>query len=179
MEQGPGTDLVLGGHEMAMKVASIVEVAGKGIELAVEYVAGAVSQWVLKGKDKQVGFGVEFEDGVQGWASHILLGPLLEVGDLLQEVVGMVSMVDFPNLLLNGAEGVFEMLGAVANGQESMKKAQDDGESEVGSPAARVGLPAGSAHRLRSNGSHPPPEPARHPTHTRSQRWPRCRPFLR
>ena len=55
----------------------------------------------------------------------MLGGPGHEVGGVLQEVVGSLSMINLPDPPLKITKGVFEVFGAVADGQEGMKEAQN------------------------------------------------------
>src|SRR5574341_2134053 len=125
MEQSPGADLILGRHEMAVKVVSGIQAAVERVKLAVEPMAGAIGCRIVKGQEKAVGVGAQFEDRIERRASDVGVCPSLKVSDLLQEVGGLGGMINVPHALLNGLESIFEPLGPCADGQESVPKAKD------------------------------------------------------
>ena len=47
---------------MTVEIASGIQTAVEGIQLAVEHVAGAISLRMVKGEHKERGFGAQFEN---------------------------------------------------------------------------------------------------------------------
>ena len=68
VKQGPGADLILSRHQMAMEVTGGIQAAVEGVKGAVKHIAGAIGIGTVKSQGKAVGFGAELEDGRQGGA---------------------------------------------------------------------------------------------------------------
>ena len=128
VKQGPSPEMILSRHQMPMKVMCSRQATVEGVHMAVKHIAGAIGLRMLKSQDKAVGFGAQLEDGFEGGASDVLFSPGLKLNDLLQEGGGRGGMIDIPDPLLNALEGIFEALAARTDGQESVQKAQNEGD---------------------------------------------------
>ena len=86
---------------MAVKETGIRQPAVHRFHMPVNHIAGPIGLWEVKGQDKQVSFGGQFFNGLQGWARNSLARPGQKGSGLLTELLRVSGLVDVPNLLLD------------------------------------------------------------------------------
>ena len=144
MKQGPSPDLKLGCVPMTVKEAGRSQPASHRFHMPVNHIAGSISLGEVKSQDKQVGFGGQFFNGLQGWARNGLASPGQKGSGLLTECLRVSGLVDVPDLLLDlRPDGLPAFFAAVPNFEKGVQETFDDGDGHKQSaPGFLGGSPA-------------------------------------
>ena len=106
---------------MTVKETSIRQPAAHRFQMAVNHIAGSIGLWEVKSQDKQVGFGPQLFNGLQGWARKGLASPGQKVSGLLTKFLRVSGVIDVPNLLLDfRPERLPAFFAAVSNFEKGM-----------------------------------------------------------
>ena len=106
---------------MTVKETGIRQPAVHRFHMAVNHIAGPISLWEVISQDKQVGFGPQFFNGLQGWARNGLASPGQKGSALLTEFLRVSSLVDVPDLLLDlRPDGLPTFFAAVSNSEKGV-----------------------------------------------------------
>ena len=106
---------------MAVKETGIRQPAGHRFHMPVNHIAGPIGLGEVVSQDKQVGFGPQFFNGLQGWARNGLTSPGQKGGGQLTEFLRVNGPVDVPDLLLDlRPDCLPPLFTAVSNFEESV-----------------------------------------------------------
>ena len=86
---------------MTVKETGIRQPAVHRFHMTINHVAGSIGLGEVISQDKQVGFGAQFFNGLQGWARNGLASPGQKSSGLLAEMVRVSGLIDVPDLLLD------------------------------------------------------------------------------
>jgi len=133
-----------------MEETGAIQPTCHGIHMTIEHVAGAVSLRVGIGQGEAFGLGAQLEHGFLEIAGGVLLSPLAERFSLLAEGGCIGGMVDLPDLVSDLLEQGFEIAAAVADLDEGVQEALNDGDQgKEGQPGPLRGSPAIRIDRFR------------------------------